>query len=177
MITIKSEINGLENIDKVVSSINKIKVDRGLIEYIKKKVGNVLAEVMNEKLVGGTTNDEFIDTYKERNRFIDTADGFVLMNDAMALPNGTFHQSYPFSIALAFEYGVGVVGARNPKDGHWDYDVKGHGSGGWDYKKYGDVYHTMGYEGLEIYRTLTERVNKNLSYWIEEYMGKGVKHE
>lgn len=178
MLSIKSNIEGIENIDKVISLLNKtnkvVKLDNNFVNFIKDKVKEVLEQVMSEKLVGGTTNDEDINIYKSRNKFTDIENGFILSNDAMALPGINGHESYPFSIALAFEYGVGIVGARSPKTGAWDYDIKNHGAEGWDYTKNDTKYHTFGYEGMEIYRTITERVNSQLQNWIEEYMNRGV---
>ena len=174
MLSINNEVKGLKNIDKVLSMLNKSSKKNDLNSFIKEKVQEVLLQVMSEKLVGGTTNDEEIQEYKKRNYFKDIENGFILYNDTMALPGKYGHESYPFSIALAFEYGVGITGAGKNIEGHWEYDIKGHGNEGWNYTKNGKTYHTNGYEGMEIYRTITQRVNSNLKNWVKEYMNRGV---
>ena len=44
----------------------------------------------------------------------------------------------------------------------------------YSFDKNGKTYHTTGYEGLEIYRTIAQRVNSNLKNWVNEYMNRGV---
>lgn len=174
MLRIKSDINGFENFDKIMSVLGKtektFKLDSNLMSFLKSKVNITLNEIMNEKL-GGTTNDEDIETYKSRNKFVDTEDGFILVNDSMILPGKNGHNYYPFSLALAFEYGTGIVGSNNPKNGHWSYNIKNH-TQEWTYTRNGKTYTTKGYEGKEIYRTLTERVNSQMNNWIEEFMNR-----
>lgn len=173
MLVIKNKIEGIENIDKVISLIDKVNDNKSFNDYIKDKVKEVLKQVMEEKLVGNTTNEEDVEVYKQRNFFEDTDSGFILYNDSMVYPGERGHQYYPFCIALAFEYGTGIVGASSPKEGHWDYNIKKY-KRDWSYHRNGVDYTTQGYEGMEIYRTIKDRVNDNLEKWTKEYFKKEV---
>ena len=86
--------------------------------------------------------------------------------------------NYPdgFSIALAFEYGTGLIGQGNPKIGAWQYNVKGHEKG-WVFSRYGRFTFTRGYAGFEIYRYTAEAIKENLKQWIMDYIPKsgGIK--
>lgn len=182
-------IDGLGNIDKMINNL-KSKNDIELNKYLKNKVKNTYVEVMNQQLTGGTTNDEYIALYKKSYHIEDTKDGFILYNNSL-IPqsdvNSKNKSSYPkgFSIAMAFEYGVGIVGISTGNPNAWEYNKHNYESG-WFYpseyvtkgiinkKKFAKSYEfTSGYVGFEIFRKTVDRVNQNLGDWVKEYYTKG----
>lgn len=182
MLTISTTINGLNNLQKEIDKVQKLmslQNDSNYKSFLQGKIMQTLNEVMSERL-SGTTNSEYIEEYKRRNQFRDIENGFVLYNDftipAVLSTKSTKTRNYSkgFSIALAFEYGVGIVGAENPKKGAWDYNINQYEKG-WYYKTAsGEILWTRGYEGLEIYRYTKDRIEKNMSSWVNEYQKKGV---
>lgn len=182
MLTVSTTINGLNNLQKEIDKVQKLmslQNDSNYKSFLQEKIMQTLNEVMSERL-SGTTNSEYIEEYKRRNQFRDIENGFVLYNDftipAVLSTKSTKTRNYSkgFSIALAFEYGVGIVGAENPKKGAWDYNINQYEKG-WYYKTAsGEILWTRGYEGLEIYRYTKDRIEKNMSSWVNEYQKKGV---
>lgn len=182
MLTVSTTINGLNNLQKEIDKVQKLmslQNDSDYKSFLQGKIMQTLNEVMSERL-SGTTNSEYIEEYKRRNQFRDIENGFVLYNDftipAVLSTKSTKTRNYSkgFSIALAFEYGVGIVGAENPKQGAWDYNINQYEKG-WYYKTAsGEILWTRGYEGLEIYRYTKDRIEKNMSSWVNEYQKKGV---
>lgn len=182
MLTVSTTINGLNNLQKEIDKVQKLmslQNDSDYKSFLQGKIMQTLNEVMSERL-SGTTNSEYIEEYKRRNQFRDIENGFVLYNDftipAVLSTKSTKTRNYSkgFSIALAFEYGVGIVGAENPKQGAWDYNINQYEKG-WYYKTAsGEILWTRGYEGLEIYRYTKDRIEKNMSSWVNEYLKKGV---
>ena len=76
-----------------------------------------------------------------------------------------------FSIALAFEYGVGIVGEDNYDSEFfqaWEYNVNKHNFA-WNYVKDGVRYSTYGYMGFEVYRFTAEEIINQLPNWVAEY--------
>ena len=182
MLTVTTTINGLNNLQKEIDKVQKLmsfQSDSNYKSFLQEKIMQTLNEVMSERL-SGTTNSEYIEEYKRRNQFRDIENGFVLYNDftipAVLSTKSTKTRDYSkgFSIALAFEYGVGIVGAENPKQGAWNYNINQYEKG-WYYKTTsGEILWTRGYEGLEIYRYTKDRIEKNMGSWINEYLKKGV---
>ena len=90
-------------------------------------------------------------------------------------------ENYPngeFSIALAFEYGVGIIGMNTDFDPEkytpWDYNIQDYNFG-WILPK--DVFDRPnllygGYQGFEIYRYTAEQIMLNLKGWVETYLYK-----
>lgn len=171
------KITNLDQLDKYIhflSVINGTSKDERFMKFMKERFMETLNSVIDEELKGGTTNDEYISAYKQNNKIEDTDDGFVLYNDTMGdiseLSKKT-QAKYPngFSIALAFEYGVGIVGENTAKIGAWEYNVNKRNFA-WTYKKNGKSYSTYGYEGMEIYRKTAIKINNNLGYWLDKYV-------
>ena len=181
MLKINTNIQGLSKLQKHIEFVEQMlqmKTDKLFQEYIQNKVLETARKVTNERLIGGTTNDELIEEYKLRHKIRKEEDGFVLYNDTI-LPNymlAANPEDYPngFSIALAFEYGVGIVGENSPKQNAWEYNVKKHNFAWW-YTKYNTTYSTYGYEGFEIYRYIAIEVEKQLNKWVKEYFEKEVQ--
>ena len=182
MLKVSTNISGLKDLQKQIDKIEKILSltnDSKYKKFLQNKIMQTLNEVMSERLAG-TTNSEYIEEYKLRNQFRDTDNGFILYNDftipAILSTKSTKTRNYSkgFSVALAFEYGVGIVGQENPKQGAWKYNINQYEKG-WYYKSSsGEVLWTRGYEGLEIYRYTKDRVEKNMNSWVQEYLRNEV---
>lgn len=179
-----TDVKGINNLKKQIDYAEKMiqmKKDKNFQKYIQNKVLKTVKIVAQQRLVlSETTNYEWIEEYQNNHKIRELNDGFELYNDFtipvnMVSINGKkayrkINSSYDkgFNIALAFEYGVGIVGQEHPKKGAWQYNVNNHTSA-WYYTKYGHTYKTRGYEGLEIYRYTANEVEKQLKNWVEEY--------
>ena len=170
----------LDSVYSFVVKILKIDKDEKFQKFMQEKALETVRRVSDELLIGGTTDDEYIEEYKSRHKIQETSDGFVLYNDTVIPPSmlpisEANAQNYPngFSIALAFEYGIGIVGENSPKPNAWEYNVN-NWNFAWHYKKYEELYSTYGYEGFQIYYTTANEIKKNLTTWLDEYMRKEV---
>lgn len=189
-LSIKTKVDKLDDLKKYVDyvkGLSKMQSDTKFQEYIKKKCLETVKRKTDELLVGGTTNDYLIQEYKIRHKIRNEINGFVLYND-FTIPyimttKNTKNQDREqglvrnyengFSIALAFEYGVGLVGEENAIQGAWEYNVNEYGDNGWFYKQLdGESVRTRGYKGFEIYRYTAEEIRNNLENWVIEYMKK-----
>lgn len=184
MFETKIDVTNLDKLQKHLSFIEKMlkmKTDTNFQHFIQNKVLELARKVTDERLIGGTTDDEYIEEYKSRHKIREEVDGFVLYNDTI-IPTSMLPVSentavnYPdgFNIALAFEYGIGIVGQNSPKLNAWEYNVN-QWNFAWHYQKYGETFSTYGYEGFEIYRHIADEVKSNLNDWVEEYYKKEVK--
>ena len=184
MLKVNCEIKGLKELDdkiKYIKQLSQMKTDKSFQKYIQEKVLQALNKVMEERLTEDTTNSEYIEEYKTRNKIREEDDGFVLYND-FTIPailstksNAIRDYSNGFSIAMAFEYGVGIVGQENPVEGAWEYNVNDYEKG-WYYKAMnGEVVFTQGYKGMQIYRYTKIEVENNLQSWVNEYFNGGAK--
>lgn len=190
MLNVIVDVDGLEQLEKHIEKVErmaKMQVDSGFQAYIKQKAWNTLQEVMGERLKGGTTNDDAISTYIASNHLEDIEGGFKIYNDAK-IPAEVFGvqntiENYPngeFNLALAFEYGVGIVGQNTDYDSKffspWEYNIQNYYFGWYLPKSVtGESgVQTGGYMGFEIYRYTADRITKNLDKWINEYFRKEV---
>lgn len=182
MLKVSCEIKGLKELESKIEYIKRLsqmKTDKSFQKFIQDKVMQALNKVMEERLTDDTTNSEYIEEYKLRNKIREEEDGFVLYND-FTIPailttksNAIRDYSEGFSIALAFEYGVGIVGQENPVEGAWEYNVNDYEKG-WYYKAMdGQVIFTQGYKGMQIYRYTRIEVERELPKWVKEYFDGG----
>ena len=189
MFKINIDVRGTESLDEYISYIKKLlsmKTDKTFQKFIQDKCLNEVKSVSRERL-GGTTNDEYITEYINRHKIEELSDGFILYNDlvipAILSTKNTRNQDREqglvrnydngFSLALAFEYGVGIVGQNNPVNGAWEYNINNYGPLGWYYKTVdGDYQRTQGYRGAEVYRYTATNINNKLKDWVEEYINK-----
>lgn len=185
MIKINTNVSGLKELQKELDRIQmlvNLKKDNNFNQFLQDKFMETARRISDERLVGGTTNDMAIDKYKSSHHIIEEDNGFILYNDCTIGADTSTPDNYPngeFSIALAFEYGVGIVG-EGTYDGKyftpWDYNINGYNFG-WKYptesgsREYDTTY---GYMGFEIYRYIAEEINNNLVKWYDEYYRKVV---
>lgn len=172
MIKTNITISNLDALDKqiqYVQKMEKMKTDEKFQKFIQEKCMQTLKKVMNERL---TFSGQTVDNYKANNFIQEEPDGFIIYNHTMVETNSEGYGG-EFSIALAFEYGTGIVGAENPKENAWAYNINGHKSR-WVYFKNEQFWWTKGYEGFEIYRYTTIEIQKKLNSWVNEYFNKKV---
>ena len=187
MLKINTDIQGLSKLQKHIDFVNKMlkmKTDKSFQEFIKNKVLEVAKKVTDERLTGGTTNDDAIGLYKSNHKIRDYVEGFILYNDTMipAIVKGVQNdiENYPnrqFPIALAFEYGVGIIGENTNTPNHWAYNIQSYYFGWYLPKEVTGEFgiQTGGYMGFEIYRYIAIEVEKQLSKWVNEYFEKEVQ--
>lgn len=168
---VKAKVDGLDKFKQYIDFVEKmalIKTDPHFQEYIQDKFLNTVNKVSLERLPMGNESLRYI----EHNQIRPEDDGFILYND-YTVDTDTEGYNGKFSIALAFEYGTGIVGANHPKKNAWAYNVKQH-TGAWLYFEDGSYHTTEGFEGFEIYRYTLEEIKKNLKDWVKEYQTGGV---
>lgn len=178
------DVKGIEKLENTIDYVNKLlqmKTDKDFQKYIQERVLETAVEVSYNRLAQiQTTNDEWKEEYIKNHKIRETADGFELYNN-FTIPANMLSisesKSYRknemtydegFNVALAFEYGVGIVGQQHPKKGAWEYNVNNHESAWW-YSVYGNSYQTEGYEGAEVYRNIAIEVEKKLKNWVKIY--------
>lgn len=188
MLDIKVNVQGLKELQHQIDFVDKMlkmKTDTNFQKFIQEKVLETVKRVTDERLTGGTTNDSAIGLYRENHKIREEQEGFILYNDTIipAEVNGIQNsiENYPngmFNVALAFEYGVGIIGDMTSSNEHsWDFNVQGYNFGWYlPQNVTGESgIQTAGYAGFEIYRFTAEEVKKNLNSWVQEYYRKEVK--
>lgn len=182
MINGNLQVYGIENLTNRINYINKLKqmkTDKTFQDYIKEKCLETVIEVSKQRLQTGVgaeqcTNDEYFSEYISNHKIRDTENGFILYNNLTVPANTSKPENYPngFSIAMAFEYGVGIVGENaNDNPNAWAYNVNNH-QFGWVFKKDDNYFTTYGYAGFEIYRFSAIEIKKQLPNWVEKYFKK-----
>lgn len=198
MLDVKTNVDSLKKLEKYINKVKNIdnyKNNTDFQKYIQRKCLDALIDVMNNRL-GGTTNDDVISIYLQGNHIKETENGFIIYNNSEIPANVSGKQNdisnYPngmFSLALAFEYGVGIIGMSTNNPNAWEYNINtfkqletNYGKGynfGWILpkevaEKYGipQGQEFAGYRGLEIYRFTAEKIRDNIQKWIAEYNPK-----
>lgn len=176
------EVSGLDLLQKRIDYVKKLKqmqIDKNFQDFIKRKCLETVIEVSKQRLqVGGgaeqCTNEEYFNEYIENHKIRDTDNGFIIYNDLTVPANTTKPENYPngFSIAMAFEYGVGIVGENaNDNPNAWAYNIHNY-QFGWVFKKGEEFFATYGYAGFEIYRFSAIEIQKQLPIWVKNYFSK-----
>lgn len=179
MINGKLEVSGLENLQKQIDYVKKMQsmtTNKDFQRFIQEKCLETVIKVSKQRLRTGSgaeecTNDEYFEEYINNHKIREIDNGFVLYNDLTVPANTKKPENYPngFSIAMAFEYGVGIVGENaNDNPNAWAYNVNNH-QFGWVYEKDGQYFATYGYAGFEIYRFTAIEIQKQLPTWVREY--------
>jgi hypothetical protein len=167
MLKIDINIDGLKKLDRHVEFVNKMlkmKTDLGFQKYIQEKCLETVREMTDRHMrYDGPT----VELYKSNHKIREISGGFELYNDTIVDAETEGYNGI-FSIALAFEYGTGIVGSENPKVNAWGYNLNNHEKG-WTYFKKETFHFTRGYEGMEIYRYTAEEIKKRLKYWVNSY--------
>lgn len=173
MFKINTTIQGLDKLQERINEIEKLiriqnNQNKDFEKYIQDKVLEVVIQVSYQRLPGGSTSQEYIKNHKIR--LVDG--GFEVYNDTTISTDSDGYGG-KFSIAMAFEYGTGLVGQENPKPNAWEYNVKGH-TKGWVYfnEKTNSFGTTRGLHAFEIYRFAKEEIIKQMPQWIKEYKNR-----
>lgn len=170
----KTKVDGLEKLQKHIEFVKKmalLKTNKDFQEYIQNKFLETVNQISMERLPMGDLSSQYI----AHNQIKQLDDGFILYNDT-TIETDTEGYDGQFSIALAFEYGTGIVGQEHPKKNAWEYNVKQH-TGAWIYYDNGSFHITKGFEGYEIYRFTLEKIKESLKDWVREYQVGGVKND
>lgn len=194
MLNIKTDIHGLKELQDHIDFVEKLRsmqTDVNFQKFIQNKVLETVNRIARER-IANTTNDEYIEEYILRNsiREEEGLNGFILYNN-LTIPaeltsrntknqdrNKGLVRNYDngFNLALAFEYGVGIVGQNNPINGAWAYNINNYGEEGWYYKTpSGESVRTQGYQGAEVYRFTAIECKEKMKDWVWEYYRKEVK--
>ena len=178
MINISVNVNSINKLNKHIEYVKRLadmKTDIQFQKYIQERALETVNKVTEQRLIGGTTNDAEIELYKNSNQIRETSDGFILFNDASIPANTKKIDNYPngeFPIALAFEYGVGIIGSNTTNPNAWEYNVNNYNFG-WYYQDEDGKYKiTGGYQGFEIYRYTAEEIKAMLPKWVNDYFKK-----
>lgn len=181
-IDIKFKLDSYKKLEEHIDFIKKFKTsqkDKTFQKFLQDKALETVKMFSNA--ISGTTDDEWIEEYKLNHKIKETSNGFILYNDTTIptsmLPLKEYNipnYSDGFSIAMAFEYGIGIVGENSAKVGAWEYNVN-KWNFAWTYEKNGVKYSTYGYEGFEIYRKSANYIEEHLQEWTYEYYEKEVR--
>lgn len=175
------EISNLQGLSKIMNIVNKFSI-KELNEYLAKKGYEALQKVSSERINlfdDTNTNQEAKESYLQHNKYMVNEDGFTLYNDMPKIAwRGINGNGYDFSVALAFEFGTGIVGQNSPAElaskFNYKYNVNKYNFG-WNYIDLNGVkQHTYGYPGMEIYRYTQIEIEKNIRQWIKDYMKEAL---
>lgn len=173
MLNVNTKVNSLEKLQSYISYVKKfakMKTNVNFQKYIQDKCLNVVKRMSETLLSNSNYNtgmDELFSAYIENNKIEPESNGFIIHNN-LSVATDTDGYDGTFSVALAFEYGTGIVGQDHPKANAWEYNIKNHVNG-WVYYKADRFYFTRGFEGFEIYRLSAEEIKRQLKDWIIEY--------
>ena len=183
---INIDVKGIEDLQKQIDYVNKMlqmKTDKSFQKYIQERVLETVKRVATDSFNHNeTTNSEWIEEYQNNHKIREIDNGFELYND-LVIPSNQLSiskenngYSNGFNIAMAFEYGVGIVGMSTNNPNAWEYNVNNYNFG-WKLPydvadKYGIPRGAdfAGYKGLEIYRNTAIEVEKRLKDWVEDYL-------
>lgn len=190
MLSISTNVQGLEKLQNELARIEKIvklQNDKAMLnERLAQEMVKIVRNVAIQRLsLVSTSNEEYKNMYLSNNKYRIDGNKIIIYNDlCIVSPKSKVSDEYIFCIALAFEYGTGVIGKENPKVGAWAYDVNkdknrafidGKQLEGWwipveqaggvptlATSKSGKAVVVQGYEGMEIYRFAQEEIIKQL---------------
>lgn len=173
MISVKVNTINKKALEQHLDFVKKLilmKTDKKFQKYIQNKCLETVKRVTDELMrYSGAT----VDAYKSNHKIEETDNGFILYNDTVVEADTPGYDG-AFPIALAFEYGTGIVGSQNAKEGAWAYNINNHEKG-WNYFKNNQFHFTQGYSGMEIYKKTEDVIKRQLSSWVMNYYeGKEV---
>lgn len=159
----------LDDLVEFVNSLMEIQYDKQFHKFIQEKCMEIIQTHIDTYL---TFSGNTVDLYKSSNKIEEFDEGFIIYNDT-TVETDTDGYGGKFSIALAFEYGTGIVGQENPKENAWEYNVNEHQKG-WTYFKNDSFHFTKGFEGFQIYTLSAQEIESKLPEWVNEYITKEV---
>ena len=165
----KVQVKGLDDLVKQIKTLKALTILKNNKEfqlYLQQKC----LQVVNLQSIVLIPNGDMKDKYILNNKIKPLENGFLIYNDT-TIPTELEGYNGVFSIALAFEYGTGIVGEKHPVKNAWQYNVNHHTTA-WVYYANGSFHITEGLKGMEIYRKSKDMIEKNLSNWVIEYCKK-----
>lgn len=200
MFKINTTIQGLDKLQKEIDRVDKLLQLQTNIQLFNTKLAERMLKIVNEVAnnrisMFPTTNEEHKSEYLRNNKYQIEGNTIIIYNDTkITSPKSRVSDAYEFSIAMAFEYGTGIIGEQNPKIGAWKYDVNkennrafvdGEKIDGWWIPKSkaggvntlaesrsGNAVVVQGYEGMEIYRFAREEIIKQLPKLINDLLNE-----
>lgn len=200
MLKISSSVQNLDKLEQQIKRVDKLlelQKDQSLLcEKLATQMLKILNQVAKQRInLIPTSNDDLKGSYLNNNKYRIEGNTIILYNDLCVVsPASKISDEYTFCVALAFEYGTGVIGKENPKIGAWNYDVNsgrnrafinGEQLDGWwlpkekaggvkilAESKNGNAVVVQGYEGMEIYRFAREEIVKQLPKIINDLLNE-----
>ena len=199
MLNVNISMTGEKNLEQHIAYIKKLilmKTDVSFQKFIQEKCLEIVIKKSRELLAQNTTtNEDLKSAYINNHKIKEEKDGFVIYNDLCVVKETTrFSEGYVFSVALAFEYGTGIVGSGsvgsappsyrynvnnnhvkidNDKVPGWWLSIEKNGNNQhFGVSKSGKAVVTQGYRGMEIYRSSAIEITKRLKTWVNEYFNK-----
>lgn len=170
ILKINTKVNGLDKLQEYIDFVEKFANSKFDVEFQKELQDKCLEVIQRVTDALLPYSGDTVELYKSNNKIREFEEGFIIYNDTVV---ETTSEGYDgeFSIALAFEYGTGIVGQENPKEGAWEYNVNQHDKG-WIYFKNEAFHFTRGLQGFEIYRESKRIIQESLYDWVTTYYGK-----
>lgn len=180
MYEINLSTQGLNKLKKDIKNVEAKLQDEKFIKYIAEKSYQVLQEITAQNL---NLDDlgQYEHSYRTNHQIKIQSNEIDLWNDTMVdldslnLSEETRANYYNgLSLAKIVEYGTGIVGARSKASSiaeNWQYDVNNHGENGWFYQDTsGQLHFTRGIEGRLIFYKTKEKIEQQLSTWVNDYI-------
>lgn len=171
---------GIKKLSKMLDTIEALFTSMEFKEYIAKKAQKELDKICVEKLHNLESYD--IEGHYLGGMYVTIEDDVITLgNDSMVdiegknmKPETKARYATGLSLAKIVEFGVGSQGTS---DETWEVNVNRdehiakYGRDGWYYlDNNGNIHWTTGIEGKFIFYTLTQRIEENISNWINEYI-------
>ena len=189
------DIQGLDKLQQEINRLEKlVKLQENISIRLAEEMLKIVNKVARQRInLVNTSNDDLKSQYLANNKYMIDGKTITLYNDlTIDSPESKVSGAYRFCVALAFEYGTGIIGAENPKLGAWAYDINKENNraiidgktleGWWIPKskagnvnviaesKSGKAVVVQGYEGMEIYRFAREEIINQLPKIIDKIM-------
>lgn len=171
VLSIKSQVDGLDVLDNYINFVQGFatsKFDEEFQSFLQDKCIKTIKQQTDILL---NFSGKTVEGYKNNNKIRKYDKGFIIYND-YKIDTTTDGYDGSFSIALAFEYGTGVVGQESAIPNAWQYNVNPKHIDGWTYFKNEAFHFTKGLRGAEIYRTSAAVIQRKLPDWVKEYFNR-----
>jgi len=170
ILKINTKVNGLDKLQEYIDFVDKFANSKFDVEFQKELQDKCLEVIQRVTDALLPYTGDTVELYKSNNKIREFEEGFIIYNDTVVEATSDGYDG-EFSIALAFEYGTGIVGQESPKEGAWEYNVNQHDKG-WIYFKNEAFHFTRGLQGFEIYRESKRIIQESLYDWVTTYYGK-----
>lgn len=175
-------VKDLKKMKQDIAKITSVISSKEFLDYLGQRIKEALLFIQKSSLTTVKTKEDIeMSNYMNSNHLEIEGDTILIYNDAVidiASKNmkETTKARYPAQLSLAkiVEYGIGYMGATTEPQQEvedWEYDVQGHGVGGWFYRDDGGTIHwTNGFQGRMIFYQLKLFVKSHIAVWCDEYI-------